>query len=96
LGNKWHGSKAKAQKSGLILADLIARADAKDEFILTGHSLWAGPRRTLGGGRHSFVDNRRTEYHPATKLCENPGNKNNNNNKGLALSSGIGCLYFKS
>jgi len=41
LGNKWHGSMAKAQMTGLILADLIARTDHKDGFILMGHSLGA-------------------------------------------------------
>ena len=32
---------AKAQMTGLILADLIARTDHKDGFILMGHSLGA-------------------------------------------------------
>jgi hypothetical protein len=41
LGNKWHGSMAKAQMTGLILADLIARTESKDGFILMGHSLGA-------------------------------------------------------
>ena len=41
LGNKWHGSMVKAQMTGLILADLIARTDHKDGFILMGHSLGA-------------------------------------------------------
>ena len=39
LGNKWHGSMVKAQMTGLILADLIARTDHKDGFVLMGHSL---------------------------------------------------------
>ncbi len=41
LGNKWHGSMVKAQMTGLILADLIARTEHKDGFILMGHSLGA-------------------------------------------------------
>jgi hypothetical protein len=41
LGNKWHGSMVKAQMTGLILADLIARTDHEDGFILMGHSLGA-------------------------------------------------------
>jgi hypothetical protein len=41
LGNKWHGSMVKAKMTGLILADLIARTDSRDGFILMGHSLGA-------------------------------------------------------
>jgi hypothetical protein len=41
LGNKWHGSMVKSQMTGLILADLIARTDHKDGFVLMGHSLGA-------------------------------------------------------
>jgi len=41
LSNKWHGSMVKAQMTGLILAEVIARTEQKDGFILMGHSLGA-------------------------------------------------------
>jgi hypothetical protein len=41
FGNRWHGSMVKASMTGLILADLLARTDHKEGFILMGHSLGA-------------------------------------------------------
>ena len=41
LGNPWHISMVKASMTGILLADLLARTDHKDGFILMGHSLGA-------------------------------------------------------
>ncbi|MDA7666605.1 TMCO4 family protein [bacterium] len=41
LGNAWHTSMVKAQHTGVLLADLIARTDNDEGFILMGHSLGA-------------------------------------------------------
>ena len=39
IGNPWHTSMVKAQMTGILLADLIARTNNPDGFILMGHSL---------------------------------------------------------
>jgi hypothetical protein len=41
LGNAWHTSMVKAQNTGVLLADLIARTDNEEGFILMRHSLGA-------------------------------------------------------
>lgn len=38
--NPWHVAKNRAEKTGVILADLLARTDA-DSYVLVGHSLGA-------------------------------------------------------
>jgi hypothetical protein len=39
IGNPWHTSMVKASMTGILLADLIARTNNPDGFILMGHSL---------------------------------------------------------
>jgi hypothetical protein len=39
IGNPWHSSMVKASMTGILLADLIARTNNPDGFILMGHSL---------------------------------------------------------
>lgn len=39
--NPWHVAMAKAAMTGILLADLIARTDHPDGFVLMGHSLGA-------------------------------------------------------
>ncbi|MCF6147140.1 MAG: DUF726 domain-containing protein [Candidatus Kuenenia sp.] len=41
IGNPWHISMVKAQMTGVLLADLIARTNNIDGFVLMGHSLGA-------------------------------------------------------
>ncbi|MBF0100855.1 MAG: DUF726 domain-containing protein, partial [Desulfobacterales bacterium] len=41
ISNPWHTSMVKAAMTGILLADLIARTDYPDGFILIGHSLGA-------------------------------------------------------
>ena len=41
FGNPWHASMVKASMTGILLADLIARTNNPDGFILMGHSLGA-------------------------------------------------------
>ena len=39
LGNPWHTSMVKASMTGILLADLLARTNQRDGYILMGHSL---------------------------------------------------------
>jgi len=39
IGNPWHASMVKASMTGILLADLIARTDNQNGYILMGHSL---------------------------------------------------------
>ena len=39
IGNPWHTSMVKASMTGILLADLIARTNQKEGFILMGNSL---------------------------------------------------------
>jgi len=39
IGNPWHASMVKASMTGILLADLIARTDNPNGYILMGHSL---------------------------------------------------------
>lgn len=39
IDNPWHTSMLKASMTGILLADLIARTNQKEGFILMGHSL---------------------------------------------------------
>ncbi len=41
IGNPWHTSMVKASMTGILLADLIARTNNPNGFILMGHSLGA-------------------------------------------------------
>lgn len=41
VDNPWHTAMVKASMTGILLADLIARTNQKDGFILMGHSLGA-------------------------------------------------------
>ncbi len=41
IGNPWHSSMAKASMTGILLADLIARTNNPNGYILMGHSLGA-------------------------------------------------------
>ena len=41
IGNPWHTSLVKSSMTGILLADLLARTDHPDGFILMGHSLGA-------------------------------------------------------
>ena len=41
LGNPWHVAMTKAAMTGILLADLLARTDHKEGFIILGHSLGA-------------------------------------------------------
>jgi len=39
IGNPWHASMVKASMTGILLADLIARTENQNGYILMGHSL---------------------------------------------------------
>jgi hypothetical protein len=41
LANPWHVAVSKASQTGVLLAEMIARVEQKDGFILMGHSLGA-------------------------------------------------------
>ena len=41
IANPWHTSMRKAQMTGVLLADILARTNHKEGFILMGHSLGA-------------------------------------------------------
>lgn len=41
IGNPWHTSMIKASMTGILLADLIARTNNSNGFVLMGHSLGA-------------------------------------------------------
>lgn len=41
IGNPWHTSMVKASMTGILLADIIARTNNPNGFILMGHSLGA-------------------------------------------------------
>lgn len=41
INNPWHKAMTKAEMTGVLLADIIARTDHEDGFIIMGHSLGA-------------------------------------------------------
>lgn len=60
--NPWHVAKNRADKTGVVVADLLARTN-EDAFVLVGHSLGARVMAVAAQALGTKVDGPRVEVH---------------------------------
>lgn len=88
--NPWHVAKSRADKTGVILGDLLARTDA-ESYVLIGHSLGARVMAIAAEGLGSKPNGPRVES--AHLLGAAIGTKRNTNALTSAVKDAVYCYH---